>query len=114
MSNRTVVQSTIPILEGKKNYRTWNLRIRPLLGSRGELAAVEYIPKLKKATCKKDLADTTAEALAEAERLRKAGITSPDQHVKSSGIRAEEVSLLPESGVSTVIDDDEEDKSDDS
>ena len=112
MSNRTVVQSTIPILEGKNNYRTWNLRIRPLLGSRGELAAVEYIPKLKKATCKKDLADTTAEALAEAERLRKAGITSPDQHVKSSGIRAEEISLSSEFRESA--EDDKENKSDDS
>ena len=112
MMNTTVVQSNVFKLEGKKNFWTWNLWIRPLLVSWKKLAAIGYIPKLKSSTSKKDLADTTIEALAEAERLRKAGITSPDQHVESSGIRAEEVPLLPEPG--EPAEDDEEDKSDDS
>jgi hypothetical protein len=112
MTNTTVVQSNVPKLEGKKNFRTWDLRIRPLLASRKELAAIGYVPKLKSSTSKKDLADTTIEALAEAERLRKAGITSPDQHVESSGIRAEGTPLLSEPEDPTA-EDDEDDKSND-
>jgi len=38
----------------------------------------------------------------------------PDQHVKSSDIRAEEISLLSESEDFTASEDDENDKSDDS
>ena len=68
-STATVVQSNVPKLEGKKNYRTWNLRIRPLLGSRGELAAIEYTPQLKKSSNKKDIKDTIAAALAAVEQL---------------------------------------------
>ena len=83
MTNTTVVQSNVPKLEGKKNFRTWDLRIRPLLASRKELAAIGYVPKLKSSTSKKDLADTITETLTETECLWKAGITSSNQHVKS-------------------------------
>ena len=114
MMNTTVIQSNVPKLKEKKNFWMWDLWIRSLLASQKKLAAIEYVLKLKSFINKKDLADTTAETLAETECLRKAGIMSPDQHVKSSDIRAEEVSLSPEPGISTVVRDDEVNKSDDS
>ena len=84
MTNTTVVQSNVPKLEGKKNFRTWDLRIRPLLASRKELAAIGYVPKLKSSTSKKDLADTIIEMLTETECLQKVNITFSNQHVESS------------------------------
>jgi hypothetical protein len=44
MSTTLVVQSSVPKLEGKKNYKTWELRIRPLLDSKDEWTAVDYSP----------------------------------------------------------------------
>jgi hypothetical protein len=34
----------VPKLEGKKNYKTWELRIRTLLDSKDEWAAAKYSP----------------------------------------------------------------------
>jgi len=79
MSNTTLVQSDVPKLKEKQNYRTWNLRIWPLLKSRDELVVIEYTSCLKIFQSEKDKKNTTAAALAEAKRLRKAGITSPNQ-----------------------------------
>ncbi len=114
MTNTTVIQSNMLKLKEKKNFQMWNLQIRLLLISQKKLAAIIYTSKLKSFISKKNLADTTAETLTETEHLQRVNITFSDQHVKSSDIRAEEVSLSSELKVSTVTDDDEENKSDDS
>ena len=115
-SNTTIVQSSVPKLEGKKNYRNWNLRIRPLLKSKGKLAAIEYVPRLKSSSSKKDLADIIIEALAKAKHLRKADITSPDQReVPDSGIvKVVSIPLLLDSTKPGEGDEDDDNKSTDS
>ena len=79
MSTTSVVQSSVPKLEGKKNYKTWELRIRTLLDSKDEWAAAEYSPRLKSAASERDKKDTTKAGLELAEQLRKRKITSPEQ-----------------------------------
>ncbi|KAN0085047.1 hypothetical protein V8E54_001514 [Elaphomyces granulatus] len=59
----------VPKLEGKKNYKTWELRIRTLLDSKDEWAAAN----------ERDKKDTTKAGLELAEQLRKRKITSPEQ-----------------------------------
>jgi hypothetical protein len=43
MSITLMVQSSVPRLEGKKNYKAWELRIRPLLDSKDERAAGTFM-----------------------------------------------------------------------
>jgi hypothetical protein len=71
MSTMWVVQSSVPKLEGKKNYRTWELRIRTLLDPKDEWVAAEYSPRLKPAASERDKMDTTKAGLELAEQLRK-------------------------------------------
>ncbi len=106
----TVVQSNVPKLEGKQNYKTWNIRICSLLESKDELAAIEYIPRLKKAGSAKDQKDTTKAALAIAEELRKAGIQSPDQQTATTGIVKTDPAAIPLPTDPEDDDDDDEDE----
>jgi hypothetical protein len=71
--------SSVPKLEGKKNYKTWELRIRPLLDSKDESAAIEYSPRLKSAASERDKKDTSTASLELAERFRVRNITSPEE-----------------------------------
>src|SRR5436190_9809395 len=91
----TVVQSTVLKLEGKQNYKIWNIRICSLLESKDKLAAIEYIPRLKKAESIKDQKDMTKAALAIVEKLREAGITLLDQQIAATSITKIDSTAIP-------------------
>ena len=110
MSTTSVVQSSVPKLEGKKNYKTWELRIRPLLDSKDEWAAVDYSPRLKSAASERDKKDTTEAGLELAEQLRQRKITSPEQATTALIQEIKEAQGLPAKTQS--LDEDDEDKTD--
>src|SRR5216117_2458159 len=90
-----VVQSNVPKLEDKQNYKIWNIRICSLLEFKDELAAIEYIPRLKKTESTKDQKDTMKAALATAEELRKTEIKSSDQQTATTGIVKTDPAAIP-------------------
>ena len=106
----TVVQSTVLKLEGKQNYKIWNIRICSLLESKDKLAAIEYIPRLKKAGSTKDQKDMTKAALAIVEELWKTGILLPDQQTATTGIVKIDSAAISLSTDSEDDDNDDEDE----
>lgn len=110
MSTTSVVQSSVPKLEGKKNYKTWELRIRPLLDSKDEWTAVDYSPRLKSAASERDRKDTTEAGLQLAEQLRQRKITSPEQGTTALIQEINEAQGSIEKTES--LDEDDEDKTD--
>ena len=105
----TVVQSNVPKLEDKQNYKIWNIQICSLLEFKDELAVIKYIPRLKKTESAKDQKNMTKAALALVKKLQKTGILSSDQQTAATDIvKADPVTIsLP---TDPDEDDDDEDE----
>ena len=72
----TVMQSNMPKLEDKQNYKIWNIQICSLLKFKDELAVIEYISRLKKTESNKDQKNTIKAALTIVKKLWKTEILS--------------------------------------
>jgi hypothetical protein len=109
MTMTSVVQSSVLKLEGKKNYKAWELRIRPLLDSKDESAAIAYSPRLKSAASERDNKDTTKAGLELAEQLRQRKISSPEE---ATTALIQEIKEDSEGKAELLDDNDEDDKTD--
>jgi hypothetical protein len=112
MMTTSVVQSSVPKLEGKKNYKTWELRIRPLLNSKDESSAIEFSPRLRSVASERDRKDMTKIGLELAEQLRQKGISSPEQATAALIQEIKEEHSSAEKG-DPLEEEDDEDKTDD-
>ena len=103
----TMMQSNMPKLEDKQNYKIWNIQICSLLEFKDELAVIEYIPRFKKTESVKDQKNMMKAALTIVKKLRKTEILLPDQQTATTGIvKADSAAIsLP-----TDPDEDDDDK----